>query len=154
MQLPYLHNLTISMALRTRCINISQATRRNIVCPLFYLISLTGFGSMVASYKGLTDKNNSDTFVEEESKKLDTKTRAEINGILKRALEYLVPKDRSYIADYYNLMMRDFAPVFIPFDLSKKLANLGRIEVTLLVAFDDREHRRYNEQKQQSSRKK
>lgn len=111
-------------------------------------------GISVASYKALTDKHNFDTFVEEESKKLDTKARTEINDILKRALEYLVPKDRPYVADYYNLMMRNFAPVFIPFELSKKLANLGRIEVTLLVAFDDREYRRYNGQKQQSSRKK
>lgn len=90
------------------------------------------------SHNYIISKGNFDTFIKGAHGRLNANSKAKIQVTLDKALQHLGVKRRPWIADYYKLILKDSAPVFIPFSLSKKLASLGRIETTLMVAFENR----------------
>jgi hypothetical protein len=94
-------------------------------------------GTKVSNDKIIND-GSFDNFIANENKQLNDATKKRVKDILENALDYLGVKKWPYIRSYYDLVLKDSAPIFIPFGLAKKIAGLGRIETTLLVAFDNR----------------
>ena len=74
-----------------------------------------------------------DKYVEEHKSNIDQNTKSSIDKAIKRAKKNLGSYgDTSKAIDYY---LRDYALLLIPYGLAEKLSTIGRVPLTVFLAF-------------------
>ena len=84
--------------------------------------------------KDLLKSKSFDDFAEKNIKLINITTKTKITEALKRAKKYLGNYEKTNKAiDYY---LRDYYILFIPYNLAEKLSFIGRIPLTVYLAFN------------------
>jgi len=121
-----------------------KSNKRYCSCPIRLLARLIEEMFVIAEMFGnhdfiLLNKNdkidNFDSFILSNQNRIDNTKRKIIKKVIDDAKDNLgsYPRTDSTI-DYY---FKDYGVLFLPFDLSKKLSSIGRVPLTVAIAFDN-----------------
>jgi len=96
-------------------------------------MALQKFIKFKINEKRLLELEDFDKFIEENKSLIDQNIKLSIDKVIKRAKRNLGSyRDTNKAIDYY---LRDYSLLFIPYNLAEKLATIGRVPLTIFLAF-------------------
>jgi hypothetical protein len=100
-----------------------------------YAFSSVKLKGIYCSNQDILKATNWDAFIQERASTLNGKEKEKVDMVLKRA-KVLLGEGWYESINQYDIIFNNYGPLFIPLDLANKLMRVGRIPMTIYLAFE------------------